>query len=200
MNHSTPGLRVHHQLPEFTQTHVHWVSDAIQSSHPLLSPSPPALNLSSSLLGTYWPGEFIFQCPVLLLFHAVHGVLKARILKWFAILFSSGPHSVRPLHRDLPILAGPTRHGLVSLSETRLWSVWSDWLVVCDCGFSLSALWCPPLSAYHLTWVSLTLDVEYLLRASAPDLGRGIAPLHCASTQSSFNWMDLCWQSNVSAF
>ena len=40
MNHSTPGLPVHHQLPEFTQTHVHWVSDAIQPSHPLLSPSP----------------------------------------------------------------------------------------------------------------------------------------------------------------
>ena len=46
MSHSTPGLPVHHQLPESTQTHVHWVSDAIQPSHPLLSPSPPALNLS----------------------------------------------------------------------------------------------------------------------------------------------------------
>ena len=44
MNHSTPGLPVHHQLLEFTQTHVHQVSDAIQPSHPLLSPSPPALN------------------------------------------------------------------------------------------------------------------------------------------------------------
>ena len=46
MNRSTPGLPVHHQLPEFTQTDVHRVSDAIQPSHPLLSPSPPALNLS----------------------------------------------------------------------------------------------------------------------------------------------------------
>ena len=45
MNHSTPGLPVHHQLPEFTQTLVHRVSDAIQPSHPLSSPSP-ALNLS----------------------------------------------------------------------------------------------------------------------------------------------------------
>ena len=43
MNHSTPGLPVHHQLPEFTQTHVHQVSDAIQPSHPLSSPSPSAL-------------------------------------------------------------------------------------------------------------------------------------------------------------
>ena len=45
MNHSTPGLLVHHQLPEFTQTHGHQVSDAIQPSHPLSSPSPPASNL-----------------------------------------------------------------------------------------------------------------------------------------------------------
>ena len=46
MNRSTPGLPVHHQLPEFTQTHVRRVGDAIQPSHPLLSPSPPALNPS----------------------------------------------------------------------------------------------------------------------------------------------------------
>ena len=46
MNFSTPGLPVHHQLPEFTQTHVHWVDDAIQPSHPLSSPSPPAFSLS----------------------------------------------------------------------------------------------------------------------------------------------------------
>ena len=46
MNCSTPGLPVHHQLPEFTQTHAHRVSDAIQPSHPLLSPSPPAPNPS----------------------------------------------------------------------------------------------------------------------------------------------------------
>ena len=45
-NCSTPGLPVHHQLPEFTQTHVHRVSDAIQPSHPLSSPSPPAPNPS----------------------------------------------------------------------------------------------------------------------------------------------------------
>ena len=46
MGCSTPGLPVHHQLLEFTQTHVHCVGDAIQSSHPLSSPSPPAFNLS----------------------------------------------------------------------------------------------------------------------------------------------------------
>ena len=46
MNHSTPGLPVPHQLPVFTETHVHRVSDAIQPSHPLSSPSPPAPNPS----------------------------------------------------------------------------------------------------------------------------------------------------------
>ena len=46
MNRSTPGLSVHHQIPEFTQTHVHRVSDAIQPSHPPSSPSPPAPNPS----------------------------------------------------------------------------------------------------------------------------------------------------------
>ena len=54
MNRSTPGLPVHHQLPESTQTHVHWVGDAIQPSHPLSSPSPPALNLFQ------YQGLFIF--------------------------------------------------------------------------------------------------------------------------------------------
>ena len=46
MECSTPGLPVHHQLPDFTQTHVHHVGDAIQPSHPLSSPSPPIFNLS----------------------------------------------------------------------------------------------------------------------------------------------------------
>ena len=59
---SMPGLPVHHQLPEFIQTHVHWVGDAIQPSHPLLSPSPPALKLTQhqglsneSALRIRWP-------------------------------------------------------------------------------------------------------------------------------------------------
>ena len=46
MDGSTPGFSVHHHLPEFAQTHVHWVSDAIQPSHPLSPPSPPTFNLS----------------------------------------------------------------------------------------------------------------------------------------------------------
>ena len=54
MSHSTPGLPVHHQLPEFTQTHVHRVSDAIQPFHPLSSPSPPAPNPSQHQSHFQW--------------------------------------------------------------------------------------------------------------------------------------------------
>ena len=68
MDCSTPGLPVHHQLPEFTQTHVHWVGDAIQPSHPLSSPSPSALNLPSirvfsneSALCITWPKYWSFS-------------------------------------------------------------------------------------------------------------------------------------------
>ena len=67
---STPSLPVHHQLPELTQTHVHWVGDAIQPSHPLLSPSLPDFNLSSirifsneSGLCIRWPKYWNFSLP-----------------------------------------------------------------------------------------------------------------------------------------
>ena len=66
-----PGLPVHHQLPELTQTHVHRVSDAIQPSHPLLSPSPPAFNLSvirdfssESVLHIKWPKYWNFSFSI----------------------------------------------------------------------------------------------------------------------------------------
>ena len=59
MNRSMPGLPVHHQLPEFTQTHVHRVSDAIQPSHPLSFPSPPAPNPSQQVLTIA-----IFRCTI----------------------------------------------------------------------------------------------------------------------------------------
>ena len=68
MDCSTPGLPVHHQLPEFMQTHVHRVGDAIQPSHPLSSPSPPAHNLSQhqvfsneSALHIRWPKYWSFS-------------------------------------------------------------------------------------------------------------------------------------------
>ena len=65
MDCSMPGFPVHHQLPEFTQTHVHWASDAIQPSHPLSSPSPPAVNPSQHqglfqwLSSLHWVAEVL---------------------------------------------------------------------------------------------------------------------------------------------
>ena len=64
MNRSTPGLPVHHQLPEFTQTHVHRVSDAIQPSHPLSSPSPPALIQHSKKLPVHDRAEGLLLAAV----------------------------------------------------------------------------------------------------------------------------------------
>ena len=71
MDCSTPGFPVYHQLPEFTQTHVHWVGDAIQPSHPLLSPSPPTFNLSQhqvfsfeSVLCIRWPKYCSFSFSI----------------------------------------------------------------------------------------------------------------------------------------
>ena len=125
---------------------------------------------------TSWPGEFIFQCPIILPFHTVHGVLKARILKWLAIPFSSGPHSVRSLHHDPPILGCPA--GMA----------WFHW-VRQGCGPSVirltSFLWvwfqcvCPLMpsgNTYHLTWVSLTLDVGYLFMAAPAKRSRCSLP------------------------
>ena len=71
MDCSTPGLPVHHQLLEFTQTHVHWVGDAIQPSHALLSLSPPSFNLLSirlfsneSVLCIRWPKYWSFSFSI----------------------------------------------------------------------------------------------------------------------------------------
>ena len=71
MDCSTQGFSVHHQLPEFTQTQVHWVGDAIQPSHPLSSLSPPALNLSQhqglfneSVLHIRWPNYWSFSFSI----------------------------------------------------------------------------------------------------------------------------------------
>ena len=68
MNRSTPGLPVHYQLPEFTQTHAHRVGDAIQPSHPLLPPSPPAPSIrvfsNESTLSMRWPKYWSFSFSI----------------------------------------------------------------------------------------------------------------------------------------
>ena len=87
MNCSTPGLPVHHQLPEFTQTLVHQVGDAIQPSHPLLSPSPPAsirVFSSESILHIRWPKYWSFSFSISSS-NEYSGLISFRI-DWFDLL------------------------------------------------------------------------------------------------------------------
>ena len=136
MNCSRPGLPVHHQLPEFTQTHVHQVSDAIQPSHPLSSPSPPAPNPSQHQSLFQWvnsshevakvlefsiipskeiPGLIFFRMDWLDLL-AVQGTLKSLLQhhsskhQFFGVQRSSRSNShihTWPLEKPQPWLDGP---------------------------------------------------------------------------------------------
>ena len=95
MNYSTPGLPVHHQLLEFTQTHLHQVSDAIQTSHPLSSSSPPAPNPSQhqsfsneSTLRMRWPKYWSFSFSIILS-KEIPGLISFR-MDWLDLLAVKG--------------------------------------------------------------------------------------------------------------
>ena len=95
MNRSTPGLPVHHHLPEFTQTHIHRVRDAIQPSHPLSSPSPPAPNPSQhqslsneSTLRMRWPKYWSFSFSIIP-YKETSGLISFR-MDWLDLLAVQG--------------------------------------------------------------------------------------------------------------
>ena len=81
------GLPVHHQLPEFTQTHVHWVGDATQPSHPLSSPSPPAFNLSQHQ-GSFQTSQFFTSGGQSIGLSASTSVLPMNTQDWFPLGWS----------------------------------------------------------------------------------------------------------------
>ena len=87
------GLKLSIQIAKImASSPIHnWVSFLLWL-HPFFLSGVISPLISSSILGTYRPGEFIFQCPIFSLFLTVHGALKARTLKGFVIPFSSGPH------------------------------------------------------------------------------------------------------------
>ena len=150
--------------------------------------------ISSSILGTLWPGEFLFQYPIILPFHTVHGVLKAGILNWFAI-----PFSMDHILSDPSIMTQPSWvawHGMTSFIELdKTVVLGSDWLVFCDYGFSVSALWCP--LAIPTVFLGFLLPgtwgiSSWLLQwsaAAAPYLGRGVS----SQGRPSWPWM---WSSS----
>ena len=101
MDHSMPGLPVHHGLLEFTQTHIHRVSDAIQPSHPLSSPSPPAFNLSQHQGIFKWVSPS-HQVAKVLEFQASALVLPVNIQGWFPIGLTGSPCSPRDSQESSP--------------------------------------------------------------------------------------------------
>ena len=122
---STPGLPVHHQLPELAQTQVHWVSDAVQPSHPLSYPSPPACNLSHiRVFSTHelvpcirWPKYWSFSISP----SNEHSELIFFRMDWFDLLAVQGTlkslvqhHSSKASILQLSFLYSPT---LTSISD-----------------------------------------------------------------------------------
>ena len=117
MDRSTPGLPVHHQLPEFTQTHVPQVSDAIQPPHPLSSPSPPTLTLLLSLPHSV---DYL-QCSVQ---STPHRTLQAAHL---SLSFLHHP-SPDPQHVFPRFCSGPWWYLPSYITSNHFISKWVSWL------------------------------------------------------------------------
>ena len=127
MNHSTPGLPVHHQLPEFTQTHVHQVGVAIQPSHPLSSPSPPAPSVISATSLVSTPNPISGKATVSgQLYHRFISLsfLWSRIFLeglQFSSVAQSCPTLCDPMNRSTQGL--PVHHRLPEFTQTRVHQV-----------------------------------------------------------------------------
>ena len=120
---STPGLPVHHQFPEFTQTHVHWVGDAIQPSHPLPSPSPPVPNPSvirvfpsESNLHMRWPKYWSFSFSIILSKEHL-GLISFR-MDWLDLLVVQG--TLKSLLQHHSSKASILRHSAFSQSNSHI--------------------------------------------------------------------------------
>ena len=133
----------------------------VPSLHSFWSYSPL---IARSILGTYWPGEFLFQYPIILPFHTVHGVLKAKILvchsllQWTTFCQTSPPW---PSHLWWPHMAWLSFTELDKAMVHVIWLTSFLWLwFQCVCPLLLSH------NTYRLTWVFLILNVGYLFTAA----------------------------------
>ena len=129
MDCSTPGLPVHHPLPEFTQTHVHWVGEAIQPSHPLLSPSPPAPNPSQHQGLFQWVNSSAWGSQSIGV-SASASVLPMNIQDWFPLAWT----------------------GWISLQSKGLSRVFSNTTVWKHQSSVFNLLYGPTLTAIHDYW------------------------------------------------
>ena len=134
MDCSTPGFPVHHQLPEPAQIHVHQVGDAIQPSHPLSSPSPPALNLSQHQGLFKWVSSS-HQVAKVLEFQLQQSVLSMNIQDWFPLGWT----------------------GWISLQSKGLSGVFSNTTVKSINSSVLSFLYSPTLKFIHDYWKTIAL-------------------------------------------
>ena len=130
MDCSMPGFPVHHQLPEFTQTHVHWVGDAIQPSHSQSSSSPSAFNLSEHQGLFQWINSF-HQVAKVLEFQFQHQSFQwMNIQAWFPLGWT----------------------GLISLQSKGFSRVFSSTIVQRHQFFSAQPAYCPALTSIHDYW------------------------------------------------
>ena len=128
MNHSTPGLPVHYQLLEFTQTHVHSVSDAIQPSHPLSSPSSSAPNPSQfsneSTLRMRWPKYWSFSFSIILS-KKIPGLISFR-MDWLDLLAVQGTLKSLLQHHSSKSINSSVLSFLHSPSLTSIHDHWKN--------------------------------------------------------------------------
>ena len=151
MDCSMPGLPVHHQLPEFTQTHVHWVGDAIQPSHPLSSPSPPAFNLSQHQGLFKWVSSSL-QVAKVLGVSASTSVFPMNIQDWFLELTQDWEIDSWRAQTESCVHQNPTlglsQHFLIQTYLDYPWS--TDDALISACDFVIWAA-CPEVSDQKTT-------------------------------------------------
>ena len=130
IGYGTSGFRIHHQLPELAQTHFHWVGDAIQPSHPLSSPSPPAFNLSQHQGLFQWVSSSGSQSIGISISTSV---LPMNIQDWFPLgligwisLQSKGLWRVFQHHSSNASIFWNSNFFIVQLSHPYMWDSWKN--------------------------------------------------------------------------
>ena len=159
MNHSMPGLPVRHRLPEFTQTHVHWVVDAIQPSHPLSPPSAPALNLSQHHGLFKWVSSL----------HQVAKVLESQLQQHYSLKFMVYIKFYFMLYRFWQMHMTCIHHNnIIQSSFTDLKSLCSSYTKTCpwnDTVYTLKRLASLRNRRLSFLFVCLWLDSSFLFNA-----------------------------------